>query len=116
MLTIRDEQLDVFRGVEARKFEERTLRHMKEHWPGVVAELGESGTRTMIREGVDRAGSYGLVSEYATSTFINLMCLYGPEFPNSPRDRWAVPILEDRELKQSEKVSQLLTEMPVPEA
>ena len=95
MLTIRKEQMDAFSHAALRIFECRMVAHLNRHFPKRCAKLGEDGVREWIRYGIERARTYGIVSERDVCKYIDVMFVYGRDFDTDRRRPWAGQILND---------------------
>lgn len=106
---LRREQLDVLAEVyTAQKFEERLIESVRQTWPKECAELGESGLRRRILNGVCKATEYGLGEESEISRFVNLIFLLGDNFDDVDERPRAYQILNSRKLSSRNKISQLI--------
>ncbi|NZA28578.1 hypothetical protein H0E84_19575 [Luteimonas sp. SJ-92] len=79
-----------------RAFENRTLAHLQEYFPGHCKLLGEEQMRRVIQFGWDKARHYELTAECCVRTYIEFMCLLGGRFDTNPLMPWAAEILNDR--------------------
>ncbi len=95
MLKVRREQKEVFGEVAAKRFEDRTVQHVKEFFPKHCEILGEGPVRQVIRRGIERAEDHGLTSERDVTLYIGLMFMLGSNFDLDPQLPWAVEILDD---------------------
>ena len=112
MLTIRREQMAVFRGPALRTFEDHVIVHLDKCFPGQTKALGEPNVRETIQYGIRRAASYGIVAERDVCKYIDLMIVFGRDFDKDPRQPWAQSVLNDRRLKDpSTKVGRLYKEL-----
>jgi hypothetical protein len=99
MLTIRQDQAEVFRQNALRKFEDRMITHIGKFFPKEFAALGEAKTRETIQYGIKRAKSYGIVAERDVCKYIDLMVVFGRDFDRDKRLPWARSVLEDPTLR-----------------
>jgi hypothetical protein len=95
MLTIRSEQMAVFRQLKQDEFEDKTFARLLELRPAECEDLGEAAVRESIRKGVKKAIGYGIDREGEVSRYINIMYPLGHDFDVDPRYRWATDILND---------------------
>ena len=63
MLIIRNEQMDALRQHSLRTFEKRLITHFREHFQDQCAALDEKDLREIVRQGMERAASFGFTSE-----------------------------------------------------
>lgn len=105
MLTIRNQQMDVFLQTVTDEFVTRLADAFKEtegdtlvrfvNGSCALRDLPPDLLRALIRDGVNRARKYGLTYESSFSDFVALMFLSGPNFDQHPTIREA---LEDRSI------------------
>jgi hypothetical protein len=100
--------MTAFERADVKNFENRTYNWLCKHWPEETSTLGEAATRERIRNGIERARSYGLESDYQISTFLNLEFLYCARFDIVEQHQWAKDILTNAELIPDKKIDQLL--------
>lgn len=106
MLTIRKTQLDLLSGIPLNSFESRLVAYVKETHSQRIGRLeGEDDLRLLIREGIEKAGGYGIERELDVVRFIDLMFEIDPEFDQLARMKWARDILEDKDLSGQVKIA-----------
>ncbi|MGH9351348.1 MAG: hypothetical protein ACRD2G_04180 [Terriglobia bacterium] len=111
MFNLRKEQLKIFETVAAKEFEERAMAQLREQSPAQCAALGEDALAEMVRYGIERAKSYGIVAEPDVSKYLNVMIQLGRDFDRNPRYPWAARTLNDASLGDpSARVSRLAAE------
>src|SRR5215472_3275189 len=93
MLTIRALQLDVLSEPQIKRFEDRMLSHLRNSFPQQSELLGELRLREMIRQGVKRAGVYGITTERDVCKYVDLMMVWGTDFDQDQKLPWAGQIL-----------------------
>lgn len=98
MLTIRKEQMAVFREPAINDYVKRTVVHLNERFPEKCEALGEPKVRELIRYGIGRAASYGITAEGDVRRYIDLMLMFGPDFDQDPELPWAASILNNQAL------------------
>jgi hypothetical protein len=96
---MRREQIDRLSEAACKNFEDRMLVHLEKFFPQHVTALGEEKTRFLVRFGVERAKTYGIVSERDVCKYIDLMVSLGVEFDTDPKLPWASRILNDPSMK-----------------
>ena len=106
MLVIRPEQIAVFSEAAVQNFEDWMLAHLKRFFPEECAESGEPKIRRRIRDGTNRAATYGITSKRDVCKFIDLIMMLGPDFGSDPRFPWATEILE-RPVDSASKIAGL---------
>lgn len=93
MLTIRQEQVEIFRQQYLQRFEDEMLVHLKMFSPRHSKVAGDEAVRQVIRLGVERAGKYGLTNRGPVRFYIELMFMFGSHFDTDPQYPWAASIL-----------------------
>lgn len=92
MFKIRSEQKASFREDAVRDFEDRVVAHVRRCFPDRWTTMGDSMLRAVIRDGIGRAATHGIISERDVCKFIDLMLIFGTTFD---RERaWAREILD----------------------
>ncbi len=109
MLVIRKEQMEVFRAHFFEQFVGRVSAHLREAFSTQCGKMDENGLRQIIREGIARAGQYGVTSEFDVWRYVDLMFFYGRNFDAA--FPVAISILEDQDLNGNEKVNRLYAEL-----
>ena len=116
MLTIRQDQMDVFRESGKRSFEVRMVKHIETHFPeereALVQTGGEGAVYQLIRDMIARGETYKIVTERGVAGLIDLSVAYGQDFELYPEREWAREILEDESLEESTRVQLVLEQMP----
>jgi hypothetical protein len=111
MFNLRKEQLKIFEAVAAKDLEQRMVAHSRERFPKQCAVLDEAGLLALVRYGVERAKSYGIVAETDVCKYIDVMFTLGKDFDRDPRYPWAVRTLNDSNLgAPSARISRLSAE------
>ena len=109
MLTIRQEQMAVFRAQRIRQFEAHKLSNIKEQFAAWYAQSGEENTIQLIRSGIDKAGGYGLTTRGDVSAYVDLMIRFGPDFDIRQDLEWQTGALRDDGIPAEARMA-LLTE------
>jgi hypothetical protein len=94
-MIIRSQQVESFEDAATRRFENRTLEHLKQFAPRHVQIMGDSGTRRFMNHAIERASSYGLSTEHDLWLYMDLMILLGSAFDEDPQLPWARTTLDD---------------------
>lgn len=98
MLTIRKEQMAVFREPAINDYVKRTVVHLNERFREQCEALGEAKVRETVKYGVQRSASYGVTTEGDVRRYIDLMLMFGPDFDQDPELPWAASILNNKAL------------------
>ena len=88
MLTIRKDQLAVFREQRVKRFEGIKLSDLASRFPSWYARMGEARAQSMIRAGIGKARGFGITGSNDLSTFLDLMVRYGEEFDTLESMAW----------------------------
>lgn len=99
MLKIRREQTEAFREVEIKGFEDRMLDHLWTLFPAYCEVLGDTKLRRLVREGMSRAGRYGIDTEQGVCVYVDAMFAFGRDFDTDPSLPWAAEILTSRSIQ-----------------
>lgn len=97
MLVIRREQMDVFRAVALRAFEDEMVEHLAGFSPPLFKAAGEEQMRKAIRLGMERAAGYGFDLRGPVRLYLELMLLFGSRFDTDPQYPWATETLTNRD-------------------
>jgi hypothetical protein len=95
LLTVNDEQMQVFARREMERFEERVIAHLREHFPDRMAGVSPQNARELVRHCVERARRHGIESERDIVLFANVVVALGPRFEQERRYKWAAEALTD---------------------
>ena len=93
MLTIRKEQMAVFREPALNDYAKRMVVHLNETFPEKCEALGDAKIRETVKYGIQRSASYGITTEGDVRRYIDLMVMFGPDFDQDPELPWAGSIL-----------------------
>jgi hypothetical protein len=96
MLTIRLEQCEVLGRTSLRHFEDEMVEHLNNFAPKHCEVIKESGIRTVIRLGIERAKEYGFTNRGPVRFYIELMFMFGSYFDTDSQYQWAGEVLSDR--------------------
>jgi len=92
MFKMRNEQKVAFRNQAVLDFEDQMTRHVERCFPERRGALGEGGVREVIRLGIQRAATFGIIAERDVCRFVDLLLVFGVGLD---RDcPWAREILE----------------------
>src|SRR5205809_2594726 len=108
MLQIRQTQLDVFRPLMLRDFEERAISHFRRQLPEHVAQCSDDQLCARIRRFIDEAGRYGLHTEYNVLCFADASILLGDGFEQEGDHSWALGVLRNSKLSAQQRAELLL--------
>lgn len=93
MLTIRQEQVNVFSEMDLQKFTDWLLAHIRNFFPRQAARIG-SELCTLTEYGIARASTYGIRSKVDICKYVDLMMTFDRDFDT--RTRWAAEILSKK--------------------
>ncbi len=108
MLVIRPQQMEAFRLAREREFENRALAHLRLHFPGECAAIGETDARNTIRFALFKARQYGFEEEHDVLRYLNLMYALGFEFDADRRYPWARETLGFRHMQPRARMDLLM--------
>jgi hypothetical protein len=96
MFSIRKEQMEALADASVLEFEDWMLGHLSEcPLSEQCRAMGDTALRELIRYGIRRAASYGVVSERGVSVYIDVMVAFGRDFDVDPGLPWAAAVLND---------------------
>jgi hypothetical protein len=98
MLTIRAEQMHIFKGYAIEAFEERASRYLASEYADYLADVDSAGVKDFVRRGIAAAAECGINTEGALTVFLELQVQYGEQMQLSPDQEWAQQILTHPEL------------------
>jgi len=99
-----------------RRFIARTIAHLREVFPAATGNHGPPVLRTLVEEGMTRAGAYQLTGQWEITLFIDLLVGLGGNFDQRPEYLWLRRILENPELAQREKAELICKKLENSEA
>lgn len=97
MLTIRAEQMDIFKKAALLSFEDEMVKHLAKFSPPLYKAAGEEQMRKAIQLGTNQAAQYGLTHRGPVRLYLELMLLFGSYFDTDPQYPWAAEILIDQQ-------------------
>lgn len=97
MLVIRTEQMEVFKEVMRRAFENEMVTHLAEFSPPLFQAVKEEQMRKAIRFSIDQADRYGFTFRGPVRLYLELMLLFGSHFDTDPQYPWAAEILTNQD-------------------
>ncbi len=80
MLTIKQDQMDVFQQHMEQNFVRSLAQELRQEHPDEVAALDDKELYRRINIGIQRAARYGLEDEYSLEIFTTLMFVAAPNF------------------------------------
>ena len=96
MLTIRNDQLDVFKETALKRFEDEMVEHVKTFFPAHYISMQEKNLRATVQYGYAKAKTYGVISIRNVCLYLNNMLLLGSNFDEDPQYPWAKQILAEK--------------------
>jgi hypothetical protein len=84
-------------------YEERMARHIAADFPAEFEKLGDK-VAEFIRQGIEKAGRYGIEGEADVSRYLDLMVKLGVDFESLDAMKWAAAILEDESISGRAKM------------
>ena len=107
MLKIRPEQMEIFKQIEIKNFENRMVKHLRSTFPSQTKMSNDDKLLELIRVGIDRSLKYGITMEWDIRRYLECSVLYGWDFDESPKTKWATDILNDPNLDAREKMDKI---------
>ena len=109
-MIIRQEQMEALRAYMRQSFEDRTVKHIAEVFPGEFRDLLDPGgsdrpVRELIGNGIEKASKYDIKAERNVTLFIDLMVGISPDFDDRRDMPWASGFLEDRDIPEDSKMN-----------
>jgi hypothetical protein len=95
MLVVRDVQLQVLSAPARLQFEAEMLAYLRRCYPTDDELLGESGLRSVIRDGQREALSHKFTQPADVRSFITVRLVLGSHFARDPLLPWAARILHE---------------------
>ncbi len=95
MFSIQNKQLEAFKDLALKKFEDEMVEHIKEFFPSHYIMIQEIAIRNTIRFGYLRAKNHGFSTKRNVCLYINNMMILGSHFDYDPQYPWANFILKD---------------------
>jgi len=100
--------MNTLRQLAMRDFENRSLVSLLASFPAELASSSYEDIRSLIRSGLAKARSYGIVNEADVTRYFEYMVEYGADFDTVlPTSDWALPILSSPWLTGFEKMNEL---------
>ena len=107
MFIIRDRHKQALAQAAQEGFEDRMVVSLGNRFHKECTELGEEGVRRRIRDGLERAKTYGITAERDVARFIRLMFGIRPDFDTSRKTRWAGEILQQTDVPPAERLDRV---------
>lgn len=107
MLVIKKEQIEIMASCQVERLINDCLCFTKEYWPEEYTDISEKEVKKKVRKVISKADGYGIKKEGLVLRFLNLIYALGPDFDLSKKNDWALKILTDKNLSDSEKIDQL---------
>jgi hypothetical protein len=107
MLKIRGEQMEIFSRHMVKQFEDRMVVQIQSRYTEKLKNMPESAIRSMIQKGIRKAKVYNVTAEDDVQQFLEYMMIYGPEFDEDPKTKWARMILCTKDIDGTEKMELL---------
>jgi hypothetical protein len=107
MLIIRKSQQGVLASYAEAQFRDRILARLQSVFPDQCRIEGIDAIRTAISRGIERAGRYGIVTEYDVARFIDLTAVLGWDFDTSGKPPWAVAVLRRKDVSAASRIDRI---------
>jgi hypothetical protein len=93
-------------------YQERMARRIAADFPVEFEKLGDK-VGDFIRQGIEKAGSYGIEAESDVSRYIDLTLRFGAGFESLDKMKWAAVILEDESISGRAKMDFIYSQLPL---
>ena len=104
-MKMRNEQIDAFSRSREIAYEDSLISHIRDFFPDRFQTAGETNVRELIRYGIMRSRSYGIVTERDVCKYIDLMIVFGRDFDQECV--WAQEILTDEDADPVDQIDDL---------
>jgi len=104
MLQIRREQMAALSCYMMERFEQRMLAELRERFPKQAAERSDEDLVELIREGIERASRYDVVTEDDVARYLACAMRLGAGFDVAAETAWAGEILRAEDLDGAGKM------------
>jgi len=99
MMKINKKQRAALSEEGIKDFENRMVKHLEKFFPAYCDTLGDAAVRRLVRYGILRAETYGVVAERGVCIYIDAMFAFGRDFDRDPDVPWAAKILKSKAIK-----------------
>src|SRR5690348_8657045 len=89
LLVIRDEQMLMLSRSLLLRFNQEAFEHVHRYFPERCADLGKAESMEWVRDGLERARTFGFESRPDLLRYLNLLFEFGREFERSEDYAWA---------------------------
>jgi len=103
-MQIRKAQMQALSEYMLDRFEDRMVAHLRSRFPEQTQKMQEPDLRAFIRDGIDRARTYGVTKEFDVRRYLECMVTFGAEFDTEPQTSWAGDILRSEGLTGTGKM------------
>ena len=103
MFQLRSEQMAAFGQASLETFEDRVAADLRRIWPDRTTGVSDPELARRIHEGVERAGQYGLTTEFELACFAEAAVVLGPRFDVDPRRVKVYRLLRNKEVPPRRK-------------
>lgn len=107
MLVIREEQMEVFKKVAIENFENRMFKHLRTVFSIQTMTLNDYELLKLIQVGIYNSKKYGMKMEWDIRRYLECSVLYGWDFDENPKTKWARKILNDQSINAREKMDKI---------
>ena len=101
--------MEAFTKSQEDKFLGEMMIHLVINLPNQLAEQGlaDEDLPDVLREGMGRAGEYGVTSEGDLERYFEFMAILGPKFDTDRRYPWVADILKRADIDADEKLDEI---------
>lgn len=95
MFVLKNQQIEVYKEIALKNFEDKMLNHIKEFFPNHFNMIPEDCIREIIQLGYEKAKGYGFTTQRNVCLYINIMLVVGSNFDVDPMYSWVSTHLVD---------------------
>jgi len=104
MFKVSREQMQSFAPLADEAFATQLVQHLREHYGRSIKGLDEPTVTAGVRQGIERARRYGLLTERSMAVFVTLLFTVHVDFDAHPAVR---AVLEDASQSPEDRLMQL---------
>jgi len=93
--------------LQEHKFFHHAIEYLRSEFPEKAKFHSDVELSDIVKSNCSRACSYGLDSEYSAMAFVDLLWRFDVDFNAANKNRWALEVLEDKNLTPELKLSTL---------
>lgn len=109
MFQLRKNQMNAFSAERLERFVTRMVNRLPADFPTDVRRLRltPEAIEPLVRDGIRRAGEFGVRIERDVELFLECLLMFHPHFDDDDREAWAGEILRDENLTGTQKMDRI---------